>query len=197
MAGCETRPLRVERAKSRLPTTRCLIQTMPIFDCTLKRPTRRWTASGSSSVSNTSTWNIRRIASTITLPSRRTKMVLSPNYAAITPPTWTGRRSTDPPATTVTGLFLNGRSICIAQKRWDFVSETAQVWLTFQSDYSITGSGFHAVWSTISLPGCPHQVIEQPASGRIQSPLFPHYYLPHLNCTLRLLAPGKSSRSAC
>lgn len=73
--------------------------------------------------------------------------------------------------------------------RLDFVSDTCEVWLTFHSDFSVSGDGFHAVWSTVHLLGCPQQSIDQP-EGQLFSPYYPTYYLPYLNCTYHLIAPG-------
>ncbi len=74
----------------------------------------------------------------------------------------------------------------------DYVSETAEVWLTFHSDFSVSGDGFHAVWSTMHLTGCPQQNIEDSHEGELFSPYYPNYYLPNLNCTYHLMAPGRN-----
>ena len=74
--------------------------------------------------------------------------------------------------------------------RLDYISDTSEVWLTFHSDFSITAGGFHAMWSTVQLTGCPEMKIYEP-QGEIFSPNFPNYYLPQLNCTYIAIAPGK------
>lgn len=64
------------------------------------------------------------------------------------------------------------------------------MWLTFHSDFSIAASGFEATWSTLELTGCPRLDIYEP-QGEVFSPNFPHYYLPQLNCSYNIIAPGK------
>ncbi|XP_059350348.1 uncharacterized protein LOC130692880 isoform X2 [Daphnia carinata] len=73
-------------------------------------------------------------------------------------------------------------------ERLDYVSETSEIWITFHSDFSISGDGFHAVWSTMPLPGCPLQIMEKP-EGEFFSPYYPFFLLPNLNCTLHIIAP--------
>lgn len=75
-------------------------------------------------------------------------------------------------------------------KRLDYVSETAEVWITFHSDFSVSGDGFHAIWSTMSLTGCPQKTIKDP-QGELFSPHYPFFLLPNLNCTYHIVAPGQ------
>ena len=47
----------------------------------------------------------------------------------------------------------------------------------------------------MQLVGCPQQIIEQsnsPGEGELSSPRHSNYYLPHLNCTYHLVAPGRN-----
>lgn len=73
--------------------------------------------------------------------------------------------------------------------RLTFVSETSEVFLTFHSDFSVVGGGFHASWSSMKLNGCPSQQIND-SVGELFSPNFPNYILPNLNCTFNIAAPG-------
>lgn len=42
------------------------------------------------------------------------------------------------------------------------------------------------------LAGCPQQNIEDSHEGELLSPYYPNYYLPNLNCTYHLIAPGRN-----
>lgn len=73
--------------------------------------------------------------------------------------------------------------------RFDFVSETNEAELTFHSDYSISGIGFHLIWRAIDVSACPMQTLTA-KEGLITSPNYPFSLLSHLDCTITILAPS-------
>lgn len=59
----------------------------------------------------------------------------------------------------------------------------------FHSDYSVSSSGFHLLWNTVDMSGCPSQTLSA-LEGEVVSPNYPNFILPNLNCVTMILAPG-------
>ncbi|XP_055617633.1 uncharacterized protein LOC129762992 isoform X3 [Toxorhynchites rutilus septentrionalis] len=72
--------------------------------------------------------------------------------------------------------------------RFNFISSANEAFLRFHSDFSISGSGFSATWSTVDISGCPVQTITS-REGFISSPNYPHFLLNNLDCTFIIQAP--------
>lgn len=72
--------------------------------------------------------------------------------------------------------------------KFDFVSKSNEILLNFFSDYSITGSGFSALWRSIDISACPGMTFTS-REGVLSSPNFPHFMLHNLNCTYIIQAP--------
>lgn len=72
--------------------------------------------------------------------------------------------------------------------RISFASKTNKALLRFHSDFSISGSGFFASWKSVAMPGCPVQTFTA-AEGVLESPNYPDFLLPHLDCSVTILAP--------
>lgn len=72
--------------------------------------------------------------------------------------------------------------------RFNFISSANEAFLRFHSDFSLSGSGFSATWSTVDISGCPVQTITS-REGSISSPNYPHFLLNNLDCTFIIQAP--------
>ncbi|KAF5270044.1 hypothetical protein FQR65_LT05843 [Abscondita terminalis] len=73
--------------------------------------------------------------------------------------------------------------------KFDFVSEGNEVEVQFHSDYSISGSGFLMHWRAVDVSGCPLQTLTA-KEGILTSPNYPLFLLPHLDCSVTILAPN-------
>lgn len=74
-------------------------------------------------------------------------------------------------------------------KRFNFVSKTNEGVLRFHSDFSISGGGFSLTWRAVDVSGCPMQTLTA-KEGTVTSPNYPLSLLPHLDCSLTILAPS-------
>ncbi|XP_058822414.1 uncharacterized protein LOC131683943 isoform X3 [Topomyia yanbarensis] len=72
--------------------------------------------------------------------------------------------------------------------RFNFISDGNEAFLRFHSDYSVSGSGYSATWSTVDISGCPIQTLTS-REGSIHSPNYPHFLLNNLDCTYVIQAP--------
>ncbi|XP_055525442.1 uncharacterized protein LOC129718573 isoform X3 [Wyeomyia smithii] len=72
--------------------------------------------------------------------------------------------------------------------RFNFISTGNEAFLRFHSDFSVSGSGYSATWSTVDITGCPIQTITS-REGTIGSPNYPHFLLNNLDCTYIIQAP--------
>ncbi|KAJ8978845.1 hypothetical protein NQ317_004456, partial [Molorchus minor] len=74
--------------------------------------------------------------------------------------------------------------------RFHFVSETNEVDINFHSDYSVSGSGFSLTWRAVDVSACPMQTLTA-SEGVLMTPNYPDFLLPHLDCTITVLAPAE------
>uniref|UniRef100_A0A182JN34 Cubilin n=1 Tax=Anopheles atroparvus TaxID=41427 RepID=A0A182JN34_ANOAO len=72
--------------------------------------------------------------------------------------------------------------------RFNFISAGNEAIVRFHSDFSISGAGFSATWSTVDISGCPLQTITS-KEGSIRSPNYPYFLLNDLDCTYVIQAP--------
>lgn len=72
--------------------------------------------------------------------------------------------------------------------RFNFVSTGNEAFLRFHTDFSVSGEGFSATWSTVDISGCPVQTITS-REGTIASPNYPHFLLNNLDCAFIIQAP--------
>ncbi|KFB42558.1 AGAP000443-PA-like protein [Anopheles sinensis] len=72
--------------------------------------------------------------------------------------------------------------------RFNFISTGNEAIVRFHSDFSISGAGFSATWSTVDISGCPLQTITS-KEGSIRSPNYPYFLLNNLDCTYVIQAP--------
>ncbi|XP_058063429.1 uncharacterized protein LOC131213412 [Anopheles bellator] len=72
--------------------------------------------------------------------------------------------------------------------RFNFISAANEALIRFHSDFSVTGAGFSATWSTVDVSGCPLQTITS-KEGTIRSPNYPHFLLDTVDCTYVIQAP--------
>ncbi|GAB6033700.1 hypothetical protein CHUAL_000018 [Chamberlinius hualienensis] len=63
-----------------------------------------------------------------------------------------------------------------------FVAKHNVIYLSFHSDYSISGPGFLAQWKSVDISGCPIQTLRT-SSGTLTSPNYPESYLDSMSCT--------------
>ncbi|KAL1128856.1 hypothetical protein AAG570_013390 [Ranatra chinensis] len=68
------------------------------------------------------------------------------------------------------------------------VSSNNVAMLHFRSDYSVSGGGYALTWRAVDTSWCPMQTLTA-KEGVITSPNYPHYLLPHLDCSTTILAP--------
>ncbi|XP_031348289.1 uncharacterized protein LOC116174493 [Photinus pyralis] len=73
--------------------------------------------------------------------------------------------------------------------RFDFVSDDHEAIVHFHSDYSISGSGFLLHWYAVDVSSCPAQTLTA-KEGVLVSPNYPLFLLPHLDCSITILAPS-------
>ncbi|XP_026811687.1 uncharacterized protein LOC113552887 isoform X1 [Rhopalosiphum maidis] len=69
-----------------------------------------------------------------------------------------------------------------------FVTDSNEAFVHFHSDYSVSSSGFHLLWNTVDMSGCPSQTLSA-LEGQVVSPNYPNFILPNLNCVTMILAP--------
>ncbi|XP_050429193.1 uncharacterized protein LOC126838643 isoform X2 [Adelges cooleyi] len=69
-----------------------------------------------------------------------------------------------------------------------FVTDSNEAFVHFQSDYSVSNSGFHLKWNVVDMSGCPSQTLTG-SEGQVISPNYPNFILPNLNCITMILAP--------
>lgn len=72
--------------------------------------------------------------------------------------------------------------------KFDFVSTSNEIYINFQTDQSISGKGFSAIWRSIDISACSGQTFTS-HEGTLTSPNFPHFLLHNLNCTYTVQAP--------
>uniref|UniRef100_A0A182SSJ7 Uncharacterized protein n=1 Tax=Anopheles maculatus TaxID=74869 RepID=A0A182SSJ7_9DIPT len=72
--------------------------------------------------------------------------------------------------------------------RFNFISTGNEAIVRFHSDFSISGTGFSATWSTVDMTGCPLQTITS-KEGSIRSPNYPYFLLNNIDCTYVIQAP--------
>lgn len=72
--------------------------------------------------------------------------------------------------------------------RFNFVSSSNEANLKFHSDFSVTSSGFSLEWKAVEMTGCPKQALTA-KEGILMSPNYPHFLLPQLDCSIKILAP--------
>ncbi|XP_035898286.1 uncharacterized protein LOC118505883 isoform X4 [Anopheles stephensi] len=72
--------------------------------------------------------------------------------------------------------------------RFNFISTGNEAIVRFHSDFSISGTGFSATWSTVDMTGCPLQTITS-KEGSIRSPNYPYFMLNNIDCTYVIQAP--------
>ncbi|XP_053678642.1 uncharacterized protein LOC128729018 [Anopheles nili] len=72
--------------------------------------------------------------------------------------------------------------------RFNFISTGNEAIIRFHSDFSISGAGFSATWSTVDMTGCPLQTITS-KEGSIYSPNYPYFLLNNVDCTYVIQAP--------
>lgn len=72
--------------------------------------------------------------------------------------------------------------------RFNFISTGNEAIVRFHSDFSISGTGFSATWSTVDMAGCPLQTITS-KEGSIRSPNYPYFLLNNVDCTYVIQAP--------
>lgn len=72
---------------------------------------------------------------------------------------------------------------------FNFVSNNNKVVVRFYSDFSVTGSGFLLEWKAVEMIGCPKQTLTA-KEGTLTSPNYPHFLLPHLECSVTIRAPA-------
>uniref|UniRef100_A0A182KC98 C-type lectin domain-containing protein n=1 Tax=Anopheles christyi TaxID=43041 RepID=A0A182KC98_9DIPT len=72
--------------------------------------------------------------------------------------------------------------------RFNFISAGNEAIVRFHSDFSISGTGFSATWSTVDMTGCPLQTITS-KEGSIRSPNYPYFLLNNVDCTYVIQAP--------
>lgn len=73
--------------------------------------------------------------------------------------------------------------------RFNFVSSNNEAVVKFHSDFSLAGSGFFLEWKAVELNGCPKQTLTA-KEGVLSSPNYPDFLLPHLDCSITILAPS-------
>ncbi|GBP19477.1 Neuropilin-1a [Eumeta japonica] len=81
----------------------------------------------------------------------------------------------------------SGERYCgVTRARWVAAGRAAS--LHFRSDYDTQGAGFSLKWRAVELTGCPSQTYTS-KEGVIQSPNYPEFLLPNLECVFNILAP--------
>lgn len=90
------------------------------------------------------------------------------------------------------GEVEDGLKVCGTHEKdlnkFNFVSNGNEALLKFHSDFSVSGSGFSLHWKAVDLSGCPKQTLTA-KEGLLMSPNYPDFLLPHLDCSVTILAP--------
>lgn len=73
--------------------------------------------------------------------------------------------------------------------QFNFVSNSNEAVLKFHSDFSVTGGGFMLEWKAVEMTGCPKRTLTA-KEGVLTSPNYPAFLLPHLDCSITILAPA-------
>lgn len=84
---------------------------------------------------------------------------------------------------TVCGTYENNL------EQFNFVSYSNEAILKFHSDFSVTGTGFLLEWKAVEMIGCPKLTMTA-KEGVLMSPNYPHFLLPHLDCSITIIAPA-------